>query len=384
MICNFFTQRGFLSNVTLIILCAGNSSRFALQAKKQWLRTDNLPLWLFVTNRLNDFSKFDKVIIASHKKELNYMRNFADDYIFIEGGDTRQESMKNALKEVDTDYVMVTDVARACIPKEVIENLISAKNDADCIVPILKVNDTVIYQNETINRDEVKLIQTPQLSNTKILINALDSDLEFTDDSSAIKNIGGTIKYIQGSSKSKKLTFEEDIETLECLNGPSKNFFTGTGFDIHPFEEDKKMFLGGINIDVPYGFKAHSDGDVLIHSLIDAILGAIGAGDIGEFFPDTDKMYKDIDSKILLEQIVEFVYNVGYEIVNVDLTIIAQKPKINPYKNEIKTTIAKLLNLEKQFVNIKATTAEKLGFIGRAEGVAVQTVSTLKYYNWKK
>jgi len=373
-----------LSNVTLIILCAGNSSRFALQAKKQWLRTDNLPLWLFVTNRLNDFSKFDKVIIASHKKELNYMRNFADDYIFIEGGDTRQESMKNALKEVDTDYVMVTDVARACIPKEVIKNLISAKNDADCIVPILKVNDTVIYKNETINRDEVKLIQTPQLSNTKILINALDSDLEFTDDSSAIKNIGGTIKYIQGSSKSKKLTFEEDIETLECLNGPSKNFFTGTGFDIHPFEEDKKMFLGGINIDVPYGFKAHSDGDVLIHSLIDAILGAIGAGDIGEFFPDTDKMYKDIDSKILLDQIVEFVYNVGYEIVNVDLTIIAQKPKINPYKNEIKTTIAKLLNLEKQFVNIKATTAEKLGFIGRAEGVAVQTVSTLKYYNWKK
>jgi len=373
-----------LSNVTLIVLCAGNSSRFALQAKKQWLRTDNSPLWLFVTNRLKNYSNFDKIIIAAHKQELNYMKNFTDDYTFVEGGKTRQESMKNALKEVSTEYVMVTDVARTCIPKEVIENLISAKDEANCIVPTLSVSDTVIYKEETINRDEVKLIQTPQLSNTKILINALNTNIEFTDDSSAIKNIGGTIKYIQGSLKSKKLTFEEDIEAIECINAPSKNFFTGTGFDIHPFEENKKMFLGGINIDVPYGFKAHSDGDVLIHSLIDALLGAIGAGDIGEFFPDTDLQYQNIDSKILLEQIVHFVYNVGYEIVNVDLTIIAQKPKINPYKNEIKTTISKLLNLEKQFVNIKATTAEKLGFIGRAEGVAVQTVATLKYYNWKR
>jgi 2-C-methyl-D-erythritol 4-phosphate cytidylyltransferase/2-C-methyl-D-erythritol 2,4-cyclodiphosphate synthase len=144
------------------------------------------------------------------------------------------------------------------------------------------------------------------------------------------------------------------------------------------------MYLGGVNIDVPYGFKAHSDGDVLIHSLIDALLGAAGAGDIGEFFPDTDLEYKNIDSKLLLKKIVEFIYNVVYEIVNVDLTIIAQKPKINPYKNAIKTTIAELLNIEKQFVNIKATTAEKLGFIGRAEGVAVQSIATLKYYNWKR
>ncbi|MGB6327738.1 MAG: bifunctional 2-C-methyl-D-erythritol 4-phosphate cytidylyltransferase/2-C-methyl-D-erythritol 2,4-cyclodiphosphate synthase [Halarcobacter sp.] len=373
-----------MSNITLIVLCAGNSTRFAHQAKKQWLRTDNIPLWLFVTNRLKKFSTFNKIIIASHKKELNYMKNFSNDYIFVEGGETRQESMKNALKEVDTDYVMVTDVARVCIPKEVIESLVLAKNEADCIVPVLKVNDTVVYKDETIQREEVKLIQTPQLSNTKILKEALKTEDSFTDDSSAIKNMGGTIKYVEGSIKSKKLTLGEDISSIECLKEPSNNFFTGTGFDIHPFEENKKMFLGGINIDVPYGFKAHSDGDVLIHSLIDAILGAIGAGDIGEFFPDTDLQYKNIDSKILLKEIVEFVYNVGYEIVNIDLTIIAQKPKINPYKNEIKEKIAKLLNLEKQFVNIKATTAEKLGFIGRNEGVAVQSIATLKYYNWKK
>lgn len=373
-----------MSDVTLIVLCAGNSSRFALSAKKQWLRTENSPLWLFVTTRLKKSSNFNKIIVASHKNELNYMQNFTDEFVFVEGGETRQDSMRNALKMVTSKYVMVTDVARACIPEDVIHDLISSKNDADCIVPVLNVSDTVVYEDETINRDEVKLIQTPQLSRVEILNKALNTDIEFTDDSSAIKKIGGTVKYIKGSIESKKLTFEEDISSIKCIKEPSKNFFTGTGFDIHPFEDNKKMWLGGVNIDVPYGFKAHSDGDVLIHSVIDALLGACGAGDIGEFFPDTDAQYKNIDSKILLEDIVKFIYNVGYEIVNVDLTIIAQKPKINPYKQEIKTTIARLLNLEKQFVNIKATTAEKLGFIGRAEGVAVQSIATLKYYDWKR
>ncbi len=316
-----------MSNVTLIVLCAGNSSRFALKAKKQWLRTADLPLWLFVTNRLKEFSSFNKIIIASHKKELNYMKNFSDDYIFVEGGNTRQESMKNALKEVVSDYVMVTDVARACIPKEVIQNLILSKNDADCIVPSLNVSDTVVFENETINREKVSLIQTPQLSKTSVLKNALNTKDSFTDDSSAIKKVGGTVKYIEGSLYSKKLTLEEDVQALSCLEEPSRNFFTGIGYDIHPFVENKKMFLGGINIDVSYGFKAHSDGDVLIHSLIDAILGAIGAGDIGEFFPDTDDEYKNIDSKILLKEIIEFVYNVGYEIVKYRLNNNCTKTK---------------------------------------------------------
>merc|ERR1711879_106302 len=146
------TQRVFVSNVTLIVLCAGNSSRFELSAKKQWLRTQNSPLWLFVTSRLKNFSNFDKIIIASHKNELNYMKNFSDEFTFVECGNTRQESMKNALENVQSEYVMVTDVARACIPKEVITELISSKDEADCIVPALNVSDTVVYDEETINR----------------------------------------------------------------------------------------------------------------------------------------------------------------------------------------------------------------------------------------
>jgi len=371
-------------DVTLIVLCAGNSSRFEHKAKKQWLRIDDEPLWLYATKRLNSFAKFDKIIVTSHANEVNYMKNFSDDFIYVTGGNTRQESIENSLKEVTTSHVMITDVARSCVPEEVINNLLKEKNNADCIVPILNVSDTVIYEEETINRDNVKLIQTPQLSNTNTLKKALDTNIEFTDDSSAIKAIKGKIKYVQGSLNSKKLTFGDELKDITCLKEPSNNFFTGTGFDTHQFEDNRKMFLGGIHIPCDYGFKAHSDGDVLIHSVIDAILGAIGAGDIGEFFPDTDDKYKGIDSKVLLDEIITFMENVGYELINVDLTIIAQQPKINPHKFDIKSSLAKLLGIQKQFVNIKATTAEKMGFIGRAEGVAVQSIATVKYYNWKR
>ena len=373
-----------LLDVTLVVLCAGNSTRFEHKTKKQWLRIENEPLWLNVTKRLVSFSNFDKIIVASHENELNYMRNFTDDFTFVKGGDTRQKSIQNCLEFVTTKYVMISDVARACIPKSVIENLLDEKENADCIVPVLNVTDTVVYETNTINRDEVKLIQTPQLSLTQTLKNALDTQIEFTDESSAIKAKKGTIKYIQGSIQSKKLTLGNELDELPCLKDPSKNFFTGTGLDIHAFEDNKEMYLGGIKLPYEFGFKAHSDGDVLIHSIIDALLGACGAGDIGEFFPDTDDKYKGIDSKLLLEHIVAFIYNVGYEIVNIDTTIIAQKPKINPFKNEIKNSLAKIIGIEKQFINVKATTAEKMGFIGRSEGVAVQSIATLKYYDWKR
>ncbi len=323
-------------------------------------------------------------MIVGHKNEISYMKNFSDKFTFVSGGNTRQQSIVNALSSITTTHVMITDVARVCVPKKIILSLLQNKEEAHCIVPVLQVNDTVIYENNTINRNKTKLIQTPQLSKTSILKKALNTNIQYTDDSSAIKANGGLIKYIQGSQKSNKLTYKKDLFFLNCIKKPSKNLFTGMGYDIHAFEENKKMFLGGVHIKCEFGFKAHSDGDVLIHSLIDALLGAIGAGDIGEFFPDTQEKYKNISSKLLLEYIVNFIHNVAYEIVNIDISIIAQKPKINPYKNEIKSSLSKILNINKQFINIKATTSEKLGFIGRSEGIAVQSIALLKYYNWKK
>jgi 2-C-methyl-D-erythritol 4-phosphate cytidylyltransferase/2-C-methyl-D-erythritol 2,4-cyclodiphosphate synthase len=372
-----------LPDLSLIILSAGNSTRFGADVKKQWLRIGDTPLWQFVTDRFTDNFEFLDVIITASKKEINYMQKHTN-HTFIIGGESRQESLKNALKHVKTTHVIVTDVARACIPIEMIGRIVDAKDRADIIVPYLAVSDTVVYKNETIDRDEVKLIQTPQLSRTAILNQALEQKEIFTDDSSAIKSIGGTLFYEKGSIKAKKITRYDDLETLECLSEPKNTTFVGSGFDVQQFSENKKMYLGGVEIDSDFGFLAHSDGDVALHALIDSLLGAIGAGDIGELFPDNDNRYKDLDSKVMLNEVVTFIREVGYQINNVDITIMAETPRLSTYKEKMRRVIASILKIEPVRVNIKATTTEKLGFVGRKEGVAVEAVSSLNYYNWKR
>jgi len=366
-----------MKNVSLIILSAGNSTRFNYEVKKQWLRIDNKPLWLFVAKRLNSFYEFSETIITANPNEVRLYEKLSD-YTIIQGDKERQYSLINALKKVKTSYVMVTDVARPCIPKRIVLELIENIKNYDCVVPFLKPVDTIVFEDKTIDRNKVKLIQTPQISKTEILKKALNTNKFFTDERAAIEAIGGKIKYIQGSEESKKITYFKDLD-LPCLRSPSKNFFVGNGYDTHRFEENKEMILGGVKINVDYGFKAHSDGDVVIHSLIDALLGAAGYGDIGEFFPDNDEKYKNISSVKLLEEIIQTLKKTGFEIVNADISIIAQKPKLKNYKTKIQRNLSKLLNAP---VNVKATTNEKMGFIGRSEGIAVISTATLKYKDW--
>ncbi len=371
-----------MPDLTLVILAAGNSTRFGSKTKKQWIRIDKEPLWLFVANKFKLFHKFKQIIITGSKNELFYMRLHAP-FTFVQGGESRQESIQNALKEVDSEYVLVTDVARACLPKEMVEDIICNRDKADIVVPYIGVSDTVVYEDKTIDRDKVKLIQTPQLSKTAILRKALSQKEIYTDDSSAIKSIGGSLFYTKGSINAKKITRYDDLVSLACLRASSKDLFIGTGFDVHQFCDNKKMFLGGVEIKTDnLGFKAHSDGDVALHALIDALLGGIGASDIGELYPDNDEKFKDIDSRIMLTEVSDFIRSVGYEINNVDITIMAQTPRISSYKDEMRSTIASILEIEPIFVNIKATTTEKLGFIGRKEGVAVEAIASLKYNNW--
>jgi len=370
-----------LPDLSLILLSAGHSSRFGAVTKKQWLRVGSMPLWLDLAKRFQNYTSYKDVIITAAFDEIKYMKKFAD-YTFEIGGKSRQESLLNALEKVKTRFVIVSDIARACVCKDMFERILKHKNEADCIVPYLKVSDTVVYKDDTIDRDEVKLIQTPQLSKVEVLKKALMQKEIFTDESSAIKAIGGNIKYVEGSVEAHKITYFEDLKKLNCLKKPSKDIFIGNGFDVHPFEDNKKMYLGGVEIDCGYGFKAHSDGDVALHALIDSLLGAVGAGDIGELFPDSDEAYKDIDSKILLKKVADFIKNVGFEIINTDITIMAQKPKLQQYKNEMQKVIADILQTDRFKVNIKATTTEKLGFVGREEGVAVNAVSSLKFYQW--
>jgi len=372
-----------LSNLTLILLAAGSSSRFELDVKKQWLRIQNKPLWQFVAQKLQKSQLFSKIIITSSSDDIEFMKNY-DDFTFVVGGDSRQASLKNALESVDSEFVLVSDIARACISEEFLNKIIQKKSEADCIVPYLKVNDTIVYENTTIDRDKVKRIQTPQLSRTSILKNALNTDDEFTDESSAIVAYGGTRAFILGADDAHKITHIQDLNKIPCLTPPSDITLSGTGFDVHAFDNTTKMFLGGVEIESDFGFKAHSDGDVAIHALIDALLGAAGMGDIGMMFPDTLDEYKGIDSKELLKRVVTKLYNFGFIIINVDVTIAAQKPRIGKYKLQMRKTIAKILNIDFAMVNIKATTTEKLGFIGRGEGVGVIANANLKYFDWTK
>ena len=372
-----------LSDLTLVLLAAGSSSRFELDIKKQWLRVDHDPLWKFVADKLKSTNLFKKIIITSSSDDLEFMKNYAD-YTFIEGSSTRQKSLQNALREVDTEYVLVSDIARSCISEEFLQTIISKKSSSNCIVPYLKVTDTVVYENETIDRDKVKRIQTPQLSHTAILRNALDTEKEYTDESSAIVANGGSREFILGDEAAHKITYISDLNKIPCLSKPSTDTLSGNGFDVHAFDDKGEMWLGGVKIESEYGFKAHSDGDVAIHALIDALLGAAGMGDIGMMFPDSDAAFKGIDSKELLKRVVTKIYSFGFIIVNIDLTIAAEKPRVSKYKLAMRRVLAELLTIDASRVNVKATTTEKLGFIGRAEGVGVIANANLKYFDWTK
>ncbi|WP_104722716.1 bifunctional 2-C-methyl-D-erythritol 4-phosphate cytidylyltransferase/2-C-methyl-D-erythritol 2,4-cyclodiphosphate synthase [Helicobacter mesocricetorum] len=378
-----------MHKIAFILLSAGDSSRFQTKKipKKQWLRIGELPLWLKVAQEINSYYLFSKVIISAKEDEKKYMQKYLDsfglDFLLTTGGETRQESLNNAISQVDEELVLVSDVARCSIPRDVFNAIILEANNYDCIVPYIPINDTIAYDNknlEYLQREQIKIIQTPQLSKTKILKNALQN-LSYTDESSAIYANGGKIGFVLGSPQSKKLTSPEDLSSFS-LPPPSPKTIIGCGSDIHILDKGEGILLGGIPIPCEFKLIAHSDGDVCLHALSDAILGGIGAGDIGEWFPDNDETYKNADSAKLLQQITNFALNVGYTIEQVDITIFAQKPKISPYKQAIEKNIAQLLDIPLFCVNVKATTTEKLGFIGREEGILVHSNVVLAYFQW--
>lgn len=377
----------FKENTTLILLGAGNSSRFCSQnhlPKKQWLRSGYDPLWLTVLDKFLSFG-FTNIILTASSKECCLMRNYTS-YPVVSGGETRTQSILNALENVKTPYVLISDIARYNPQKEVVQSLFEELyNDSSlsCIAPYLPAVDTTLScTNGYLNRNELKQIQTPQLSKVEILKTALQKG-DFSDESSAIASFGGKVAYILGSPLMDKLTYDYELSSL-TLPPPSKVNFVGQGIDIHAFTPNKPMVLGGVRIPCDFGFKAHSDGDVLLHSITDAILGAIGAGDIGEWFPDTHEEFKNADSKLLLKEVFDFSCSVGYEIINLDLNILAQTPKISPYKDAIKSSLSSLLSLPKYAINIKATTGEELGFIGRGEGICVMSCINMQFIDWSK
>jgi 2-C-methyl-D-erythritol 4-phosphate cytidylyltransferase / 2-C-methyl-D-erythritol 2,4-cyclodiphosphate synthase len=372
-----------LYDFSLVLLAAGSGARFEMGPKKQWLYSGEKPLWLHVAEAFESICYKDQIILVSSAEEIRMMRLFAS-YHYVEGGNSRQASLQNALSQVDTPYVLVSDVARCCLDHAMIRRVLAQRGQADVIVPALDVIDTLYLDGKPIDRTRAARIQTPQLSKTDLLGKALAQGHEYTDESSAIAAQGGTVHFVPGSETAHKLTTIDDLSKLSCIQAPSPETTTGFGIDIHAFEEGKPMVLCGVMLESSYGFKAHSDGDVAIHAVIDALLGAAGMGDIGELFPDTDAQYAGADSTQLLTHVIQKITAYGWAIRHVDLTILAQAPRLQPYKMKMRHCMAGLLGVAPHHVNIKATTGEGLGFVGRKEGVQVQAVATLGYFDWPR
>ncbi len=409
-----------MKDISLILLAAGDSSRFELSVKKQWLRVGELPLWQYVAQSIARAHPFKKIVIAVNEEDVSYCERLyacslasargesaergtseykfqrklsriecgADErdstnlkFHFVPGGANRQSSLKNALRLVDSELVLVSDVARAQISPGLISSLIRNLGGADCISPYLGVNDTTYLGEDVVRREELRLIQTPQLSRTALLKKALEGSEIFTDDSAAIGSAGGRLEFIKGEAGALKITRTSDLAALN-LKPCSRDIFCGTGYDVHALEKGAGIVLGGVQIPCEFALIAHSDGDVAIHALIDAICGAAMLGDIGELFPDSDANLKGADSKELLRNVMRRVRGYGYELVNADITIIAQRPKISAYKAQMQEVLSEILNCAR--VNVKATTTEGLGFTGRSEGVAAQVAVSLKFYDWQK
>ncbi|GHS84730.1 bifunctional enzyme IspD/IspF [Campylobacterota bacterium] len=373
-----------MRDISLILMAAGDSTRFGRKVKKQWLRVGEKPLWEFAADRFYEFGKFDgsdgfaQVIIAAAPAETALIASLTD-YTVISGGATRAESLANALCAVKTEFVLVSDAARALISRELVQRVIAHKGQADCVAPALASVDTLAdRRGAVINRENTVRVQTPQLSRTAVLRSALAAKSGFSDESTLIAACNGSVLYVAGEDGAAKLTFGGELEALEP---PSQTPLIGYGFDAHAFEAGKPCVLCGVKIDGADGFKAHSDGDAALHALIDAILGACGLGDIGQWFPDHDPHFKNADSAELLRTVISHINRFGFAVVSADITIMAEKPRLEPHKIAMRKEVARLLGVRCERVNIKATTTEKLGFVGRKEGAAVSAIAAVRYCN---
>lgn len=381
-------------DITLILLAAGNSTRFNMPCKKQNLYINKSPLWLYLANEYEKLYKFSKIIIVCD--EPCFYETKEPKYTYIKGGKERFESIENALSQVCSEYTLISDVARAFVNPNVLNELILNANEYDCVFPAIKVVDTIYNEakHSYVNRNDLRLVQTPQLSKTLALKSA--NLKNFTDESSAILANNGKTKAVNGDELSFKITIKNDLNKLKLLNlaKPSKDIFIGYGYDVHEFcnstvghklDDDNyndELILAGVKLGKDYALKAHSDGDVLAHAFTDALFGACGLGDIGAAFSPDDDIYHNANSMQLLKLAYEKCKSYGYELINADITICAEKPKLLKYKQEMLKNLISELGVTN--INIKATTTEKLGFVGRCEGISVSVVVSMKLFDWSE
>jgi 2-C-methyl-D-erythritol 4-phosphate cytidylyltransferase / 2-C-methyl-D-erythritol 2,4-cyclodiphosphate synthase len=305
----------------------------------------------------------------------------------VEGGATRRESVLSGLRAIDdADRVLIHDAARPFVPMSVIQRLLAALDEHVGVAPVLPVADTVALAGpmlgDTVDRSTLLRVQTPQAFRFADVMAAhlrWHGTTEPTDDAQMVRALGKSVAAVQGDAMLDKITRPEDFSSAEARLG-QRSFRTGMGFDVHRLVEGEELWLGGLNIPHTHGLLGHSDADVALHALTDAILGAIGAGDIGTHFPPSDPQWRGAPSSRFLEHAAALVETAGGRIEHADLTIICEAPKIGPHRQAIRTRIAELLRVKEGRISVKATTTERLGFTGRGEGIAAQAVATISIH----
>jgi 2-C-methyl-D-erythritol 4-phosphate cytidylyltransferase/2-C-methyl-D-erythritol 2,4-cyclodiphosphate synthase len=307
----------------------------------------------------------------------------------VDGGETRAESVRNGLAALEgAQIVMIHDAARPLLSRAVIDRLLLALKDTDGAMPALSVADTLKRGvagliAETVDRADLWRAQTPQAFHLERLRAAWSNwptDRTPTDDAAVVERDGGRVALVQGDARLMKLTFPEDFEMAETLIAASARTQTrvGLGFDAHRWGPGASVWLCGVEIPHDQTLIGHSDADAGLHALTDAILGAIGEGDIGDHFPPTDPQWKGAASDLFLKHAADMVTARGGRVVHVDVTLICERPKVKPHRQAMRDRLAEILSLPLDAVSVKATTTEAMGFTGRGEGLAAQAVATVE------
>ena len=373
--------------LSFILLAGGDSNRFKSSIPKQYHKIGGKTLIDIAINKINQFEEIKKVVLVYNKKHKKYLKkiNLKNTKLII-GGRSRSESTLNALtylkKQQKIDKVLIHDAARPNFSAQLIKNILKNSKKNRTIIPILKIHDALKENKKkgkilSVERKKFFLTQTPQCFNLdEIFTLHKKQKNKYKDDDFSL--IDKKAKFVNGEKSNFKITDQEDFNLLK--NFHRSNMKIGIGFDVHRLVKGKKLYLGGVKIPSKIGTLGHSDGDPVLHSVIDALLGACKMGDIGEKFSDKNKKYKNIKSSYLVRRVVKEIMKKNYMINNIDINIIIQAPKIKNFKDKITNTIANLCEVSSDRINIKAKTTEKLGVIGREEAVAAEViVSVIKY-----
>lgn len=369
--------------VYAVIVAGGRGTRMKAPKPKQFLYIGGNTILEKTVDKFRRSSLVDEIIVVTAQDYLEQteelFRGFSKSMSIISGGERRQDSVANALKLLrqkkvsDDDIVLIHDGVRPYIELDIIASVTKEASEAGAAIPCIMPKDTIRDINKgTLERSDLRCVQTPQGFSAGLLMdayaNAFTDGGDFTDDAGIVEAFGHKVSLVKGSEDNIKITTPEDV-VLETR--------IGKGFDVHRLVEGRKLILGGVDIPYEKGLLGHSDADVLLHALIDAILGAASMGDIGRLFPDTDPAFKDASSLVLLERAWNAVKYRGYDFINADITVICERPKLAPHIDKMEDNICNVLNISRERINIKATTTEKLGFTGRGEGIAAEAVCIL-------